>query len=627
MVIGATLRNRYKIIRLLGRGGFGDTYLAEDGDLPNNPLCVVKHFQPKSTKPAVLPIARRLFHSEAQVLYRLGKNHDQIPELFAHFEERGEFYLVQEFIDGDNLTKEIYAGHRLTEKQLKKLLTEILEVLAFVHQENIIHRDIKPQNIMRRRQDGKIVLIDFGAVREISGLTVNSQGISSLTVIVGSPGYMPSEQAAGQPKLSSDVCALGMLGIFALTGIRPHELPKDAATGEVIWRNWANISKEMANFLDKMVKYHFNDRYQSAGEALLALELINHPQQQLVLKPSITIPTAPLEKIPQSSRRHLLQTIGFMSAGFTLAIIGEHLISWKSKVTLDRIKMNNSHPRTATLDIVLKTFSFKLFFVDKKGEITDHKQKEAKYFREELGKDVILDLVQIPFGSFVMGSPNTEASREEIDESPQHQVTVPGFFMGKYEVTQAQYQAIMDNNPARFQFNGAKNPVEQVTWDDAKNFCHKLKQKTGRDYRLPSEAEWEYACRAGTKTPFYTGETITTELANYNGSDIYNIYAAEPKGQFRQGTTPVGTFRPNPFGLYDMSGNLSEWCQDRYHPNYQGAPTNGRSWETTFTEDYRIVRGGSWKDVPRYCRSASRAWYSPFFKISHIGFRVVLSSL
>jgi eukaryotic-like serine/threonine-protein kinase len=165
--------------------------------------------------------------------------------------------------------------------------------------------------------------------------------------------------------------------------------------------------------------------------------------------------------------------------------------------------------------VLLKTFQFEVVKVNAQGDITNRSKSEAKYFVEDLGNSVTLEMVQIPGGTFTMGSPNEEAKRDK-DESPQHQVTVTGFFMGKYEVTQAQYQAIMDKNPSSFK--GDKRPVENVSWNDAVEFCKKLNQKTGKTYRLPSEAEWEYACRAGTKTPFYFGETITTDLVNYEGN-------------------------------------------------------------------------------------------------------------
>jgi serine/threonine protein kinase len=260
-----TLRNRFEIIKHLGSGGSGDTYLAVDLDLPGQPHCVVKHFHPKDSNPAVLPIAKKLFDREAEVLYQLGNDHDQIPRLFAHFNEDGDFYLVQEFIDGHALTQEIIPGQRLSENAVLNLLKDILEVLAFVHQNNIIHRDIKPQNLMRRHCDQKIVLIDFGSIKKIGALG------AGLTIAVGTPGYMPSEQAKGKPKLCSDIYAVGMIGIQALTGLIPEQLQEDPNSGEVIWRDRAQVSDALANILDTMVCDRHIQRYQSAEEALQAL--------------------------------------------------------------------------------------------------------------------------------------------------------------------------------------------------------------------------------------------------------------------------------------------------------------------------------------------------------------------
>ncbi len=260
-----TLRNRFEIIKHLGSGGSGDTYLAVDLDLPGQPHCVVKHFQPKDSNPAVLPIAKKLFDREAEVLYQLGNDHDQIPRLFAHFDEDGDFYLVQEFIDGHALTQEIVSGQRLSENAVLSLLKDILEVLAFVHQNNIIHRDIKPQNLMRRHSDQKIVLIDFGSIKKIGALG------AGLTIAVGTPGYMPSEQAKGKPKLCSDIYAVGMIGIQALTGLIPEQIKEDPNTGEVLWRDQVQVSDALANILDTMVRDRYNQRYQSATEALQAL--------------------------------------------------------------------------------------------------------------------------------------------------------------------------------------------------------------------------------------------------------------------------------------------------------------------------------------------------------------------
>ncbi|MBD2252904.1 SUMF1/EgtB/PvdO family nonheme iron enzyme [Nostoc parmelioides] len=263
------------------------------------------------------------------------------------------------------------------------------------------------------------------------------------------------------------------------------------------------------------------------------------------------------------------------------------------------------------------TFQFEVVTVNAQGKITNRQNRTAKYFAEDLGNGVTLEMVQIPGGTFTMGSPESEKDRDS-DESPQRQVTVPGFFMGKYAVTQAQYRAIMGKNPANFK--GDEKPVEQVSWDDAVEFCKKLSQKTGRTYRLPSEAEWEYACRAGTTTPFYFGETITTDLVNYDGN---YPYGAAPKGKYRQETTNVGEFPPNSFGLYDMCGNVYEWCEDVYNNNYQSAPIDGSAWLTGKDNNMRLLRGGSWFADARFCRCADRFTYARASRYRDVGFRVV----
>lgn len=269
-MLGKTLRNRYDIIKPLGSGGFGDTYLAKDRDFPENDQCVVKRLKLTESDPEVVSVAKRLFRKEADVLYKLG-NHDQIPRFFDYFEENGEFYIVQEFVDGQDLSQEIAPGKQLSEKDVVKLLQDILEVLVFVHENDVIHRDIKPKNLIRRQTDGKIVMIDFGAVKEITTLSLNAQG-QAMTIAIGTGGYMPAEQALGMPKLCSDVYAVGMIGIQALTGVNPWKLRKDNNTGEVIWRDRSLVSNKLAGVLDKMVRAHFSQRYQDATEALQMLK-------------------------------------------------------------------------------------------------------------------------------------------------------------------------------------------------------------------------------------------------------------------------------------------------------------------------------------------------------------------
>jgi serine/threonine protein kinase len=264
------LGGRYLIISYLGGGGFGQTYLAQDTHLPSHPTCVVKHLKPRLLDTISLETAKRLFETEAEVLYRLS-DYGQIPRLLAHFEENHEFYLVQDFVDGVNLSSELMPGLRLPEVQVLPLLQDILEVLVFIHQQNVIHRDLKPSNLIRRRRDQKIVLIDFGAVKQLSNQVVQVQGHTTRTIAIGSPGYMPSEQMAGKPRFCSDLYAVGMIAIQALTGAHPRELPEDPRTCELVWRDRATVSPELADILDKLVRYDFRERYQSALEVLVDL--------------------------------------------------------------------------------------------------------------------------------------------------------------------------------------------------------------------------------------------------------------------------------------------------------------------------------------------------------------------
>jgi formylglycine-generating enzyme required for sulfatase activity len=255
---------------------------------------------------------------------------------------------------------------------------------------------------------------------------------------------------------------------------------------------------------------------------------------------------------------------------------------------------------------------------------------------EDLANDTQLEMMLIPGGTFIMGSPPEELGHQKY-ESPQHEVTVPPFFMGKYPVTQQQWRFVaklpqvnreLEQDPSHFK--GDNRPVERVSWYDAVEFCDRLSQYTGRTYRLPSEAEWEYACRAGTKTPFHFGETITTDLANYDGESTYGDGV---EGVYREETTVVGSFGvANNFGLYDMHGNVYEWCLDDWHENYIDAPADGSAW---FSSDDKlsdktgrvVLRGGSWSNFARYCRSAGRFRLSRDFRYYDFGFRVVCSAM
>jgi formylglycine-generating enzyme required for sulfatase activity len=268
-------------------------------------------------------------------------------------------------------------------------------------------------------------------------------------------------------------------------------------------------------------------------------------------------------------------------------------------------------------------YEFESVTVNRRGEIIQRTPGKTRYFQEDLGNNMYLDMTYIPGGAFLMGAPKSE-ERSNDCERPQHQVTIPPFWMGKYAVTQEQWQAIMGNNPSHFK--GAKRPVEQVSWNDCQHFCQKLSQRVGKAYGLSSEAEWEYGCRAGTTTPFHCGETITTGLANYNGN---YTYAEAGKGIYRRETVEVGQFPPNAFGLYEMQGNVLEWCGDVWHDSYADKPKNLQqnshpAWSYHNTTMY-LLRGYSWGNDSWSCRSAARGGNPAAAWDYRIGFRLVLS--
>ncbi|WP_042342284.1 bifunctional serine/threonine-protein kinase/formylglycine-generating enzyme family protein [Calothrix sp. PCC 7507] len=704
------LAGRYEISQTLGGGGFAVTYLARDILQPSKPLCVVKQLRPNQSNPRVI----EFFEKEAAILERLGK-HPQIPQLLAHFSQDQHLYIVQEFIEGQDLSREMIPGKRLSEGYATKLLQDVLEVLSFVHGQGVIHRDIKPQNLMRRQQDGRIFLIDFGAVKELGTLMVNTQGEVNSSVVIGTAGYMPNEQKNGKPCLGSDVYAVGMTIIQALTGILPFDLQEEPLTGEIIWQHQAQVSDHLAEVLTKMVRRHHSLRYAKAAEVLqaftspssspitptvivnsakeaylqearlraqqgqgnfsvFALRILESQRLELglsadeareineqVLKPYREY-EGKLEEYEQALIDAVKQQYPFNQAMQKdlqdyqqyLGLRDEDIAAIQARVfpqepqprpqsppVIQRVVPQTPQPtpksplvipvipqtpqakpkspsviQTQTFEFETATLTLKPGFlgIGKSWDI-NYGRGRAEYFIENPGNGFVLDMVAIPGGNFLMGSPDNEKGRRD-SESPQHTVTIQPFFMGKFPVTQAQWRAVaafgkvnIDLNPDPSYFKGANLPVEQVSWDDAVEFCDRISQHTGRIYRLPSEAEWEYACRGGTTTPFYCGETITTDLANY--------------GTFME-TTDVGKFPANAFGLFDMHGNVWEWCQDKWHGDYHEAPANGRAWLSKNNNEYRILRGGSWVSLPDNCRSANRNGYTFDNRCDNFGFRVVL---
>ena len=474
------------------------------------------------------------------------------------FREGKLWCMVMEYVEGKDLGRYLEKNGKLTESKALSIITKVGNALSFVHQQGLLHRDIKPANILLRSSDLTPVLIDFGLAREF----ISQQSMSMTNSRTES--FAPIEQYQRQGNFGpwTDVYALAATLYVLLTA----ELPIPAK-----FREYAELPSP---------KQHNPELSNIVSQAIL---------KGMEIEPGDR---------PSSVKE------------------------WLDLLTPSQPKAK-PQPKAASIYVPYK---FDVITVNNCGEEINREEGRAKYFTEDLGNGITLELVEIPGGTFMMGSPENEKGRYD-SESPQHQVTVPSFYMAKFQVTQEQWKAVaqlsqvereLKLDPSKFK--GDNLPVERVSWYDAVEFCARLSKHTGKEYRLPSEAEWEYACRAGITTPFHFDKTITTDLANYNGN---YTYADEPKGEHRGRTTPVGSFPPNAFGLYDLHGNVLEWCADVYHDNYQGAPNDGSAWVSGKNSEY-VLRGGSWPYAPVGCRSANRVRSYPDLINYFFGFRCVV---
>ncbi len=555
---GTTLYgNRYTIIRKLGEGGFGITFLARNRQGQD---IVIKTLLDKIlTDPNLVEFRDKYLRDFKDEATRLAVcRHPHIVQIDNVFREGSLPCIAMEYIAGQNLWELVRGKGALPEAEAVHYIQQIGHALTVVHDKGLLHRDIQPQNIMKREGKTEAVLIDFGIAREFI------PNITQTHTIAFTPGFAPLEQYDEHAHRGeyTDVYALSATLYFLLTGKVPTPAPNRIARFKFPPLNQVvNVSNRVHEAVMKGLELRPEDRPQSVSEWLKILVQI---------------------------------------------------------------------PRTNPF----KTVSFETVTVNSTGKITNRRQAQVQVLTENIN-GITLDLAVISAGNFRMGSPSNELQRSDY-EWPQHTVNIASFLIGQYAVTQAQWRAVaglpkrqinLDSDPSYFK--GDNLPVDSVTWFEAVEFCDRLSQFTGRTYRLPSEAEWEYACRAATTTPFYFGKTttpfyfgktITTDLVNYNGN---YTYGSGPKGIYRQKTTVVGSFPPNAFGLYDMHGNVWEWCADPWHKNYNSAPTDGSVWESGGNTQYRVIRGGSWLNYPRNCRSTYRDRGEPDSRSRYYGFRVV----
>jgi len=332
------LNNRYKIVSSLARGGFGETFLAVDTHLPSGKKCVIKQLKPPQEVVQSAQWLKERFEKEAIILEELGNNCSQIPKLYAYFSEEGNFYLVQEWIEGMTLAELHHKGGNFSESEVEELLIDILPVLDYIHNQQIIHRDIKPDNIIIRKSDGKPVLIDFGIIKEKVTTQIRSNKKSS--IILGTPGYMPSEQAAGRPVYSSDLYSLGLTAVFMLTGQNAEDFAVDHNTGELLWRNaLKNSHSQLITILEQVIRFHPRDRFSSAAEMLAALKRVPSQSVTRVLsKTKVITPVTSNKKQENYQQKPRKKGLGFLSwlaifaVSFGGFILGFNLIRWQSVI-------------------------------------------------------------------------------------------------------------------------------------------------------------------------------------------------------------------------------------------------------------------------------------------------------
>jgi formylglycine-generating enzyme required for sulfatase activity/predicted Ser/Thr protein kinase len=546
---------RFRIQKVLGAGGFGVTYLAlEKATERQLVIKTLNHIQQNRSDFAE---RQERFVNEAMILK--GCQHPNIVKVYELIQEDGLWGMVMEYIEGKELAHYADETGQMSEEEALVYIDQIGKAIAYCHEQGFLHRDIKPSNILLRQDTKEAVLIDFGLATHNN----NTNAINFTTA-----GYAPPEQHnSGEMSHYSDVYALGATFYNLLTA----QVPIPAT-----FRSYAEMPPP---------KY-FNDQVSDqVNEAILqamAQEPSERPQNIEAFRKLLGLDEESEKLAEQRAPLHSYPNMGK---------------DWQSTIVV-ATRFSDVDIQTTTVDnapraekVILKSGSF------------------------WHGRNIELEMVNIPSGDFLMGSSGLSSLSRE---SPQHLVIVPPFQMGKFPITQAQYFAVMGQNPSGFR--GERRPVENVSWYDAMAFCAKISERLGRFYRLPSESEWEYACRANTNTAFSLGDNLYPNLANYDSTKRDSKFAAN---LVRRSTSYVDIFPANPFGLHDLHGNVWEWCADYQHEDYVDAPSDGSAWRIGGDPSLCILRGGAWGCTPQVCRSSARHWAPVSYHSNKVGFRVV----
>ncbi len=586
---GKELNNgQYIIESIVLKGSSGFVYRAKDNQTGNLiSIRLVKNIwqnQPNSQE------------KKDQVFKELLKlancHHPNLVKLYPDlYQEDNQWYVVMDYADGEDLATYLDRKGKLTENQALNVISKIASGLNLLHQNNFFHQEIRPQNIILRRGNLEPILFDLGTAIELFKFQKERSSQNLTDYFTPIEKYQPPFTVGPY----TDIYGLASTLYVLVTGQFP-------------------TACNHRGYKELISPQQYNPKLSDTFTQGII--------QGLEVKP---------KSRPQSVKEwfKLLQSSNSNKSNSS----SSNLDSSQSVSSTQSVLATENKNKPTTTEVKLIPFEFETISLEAKPFIgflirvtTTSNNHTGKCFIEDLGNNVLLEMVSIPAGNFMMGSNNNELERGK-DENPQHRVKIMSFYMSKYPITQAQWKAVaqlkqvnrsLESNPSFFK--GDDLPVEKVSWYDAVEFCDRLSQYTGKKYRLPSEAQWEYACRGGTNTPFFCGDIITTDVANYDGRKGYGIKGS---GKYLKKTTPVTTFCANPFGLYDVHGNVWEWCQDHYAPNYQGKPTDGSAYRSMMSNQPRVVRGGSWSLTPDYCRSAKRSSYTPESSYNFVGFRVI----
>ena len=616
---------KYRIIEKLGQGGFGITYLAENTLLEGK--VAIKEFffkeyceRDDSTSYVTVPTSsnretvlrfKQKFIKEAKTIFRL--NHPNIVRIHDVFEENGTAYYVMEYIEGESLGDMVKRRGAIPEAEALDYVKDVASALEYIHSKNINHLDIKPGNLMKRKEDGKVLVIDFGVAKQYDLAT--SQGTTTTPVGI-SHGYSPAEQYRknGVQSFSpqSDVYALAATLFKLLTGSTPPEAMEIQDEGLPVAELQAKqISRPVISAIAMAMKGH-HERTQSVAEFMSNLK--SEDTQDTVVFPDATgtgrkrketEEKAAKEKAKvERKRKETEEKATKKKATFVVTIVVVAIVAIWLMIPSNKNKVEEELAKITEVSYSNGISSNKNKVEEELAKIT-----EASYSKGILTVNGIkYNMVWVEGGTFRMGATSEQGSDAESDEKPVHSVTLSGYYIGKTEVTQALWKAVMDDNPSIF--NGDNLPVDCVSWDDCQVFVRKLNSLTGQNFRLPTEAEWEFACRGGNNSLGY----------KYSGSDnIDNV--AWYDGNSGDKTYPVATKSANELGIYDMSGNVWEWCCDWYGDYTSGAQTNPKGPESG---SGRVDRGGCWNYGARCCRSSIRNRGNPSNRINGLGLRLAL---